>query len=105
MEQILEPVIYFGLSITVSIAAVLAAIVASMAMKKGLTYSAMATTVWTLVILAVARVWHTTYEIFNLKSKLGESVEIVEYIIYIIAYVFFIWLIYQSTKAKLPDNR
>lgn len=95
---------YFILSIAVSIAAMIAPIIAKIAMKKGLTYSAMATAVWTLIILAVARIWHTIYEIFNLKTKFGESVEAIEYIIYLIAYIVFIWLIYRSLKVKIPGK-
>ncbi|MBI4993667.1 hypothetical protein HZC33_01775 [Candidatus Wolfebacteria bacterium] len=89
-------------SIIVSIAAVAVPIVAKKAMEKGLTYSAMTATVWTLNILAIARVWHTIYDVFNLKAKYGEPAEFIEYTIYLIAYFVFIWLVYRSTKARTP---
>ncbi len=99
-----ELIIYFSLSIIVSVAAVLVPLVARMAMKKGLTYSAMNTVVWTLIILAIARVWHTVVDITKLKNTMGETAEAIEYVIYIIAYIVFIWLIYRSIQTKSPES-
>lgn len=103
MFELFEEVFYPVFSISTAIFAILAAYFAKKAMNKGLTYSTIAATVWTLSILAVARIWHAIYEIFGLKASLGEWVEIIEYALFIIAYIIFIRIIVKSLYIKVPE--
>mgnify|MGYP001615846372 CR=1 FL=1 len=103
MFELLEELFYPVFSVGTAIFAILAAYFARKAMNKGLTYSTVAATVWTLSILAVARVWHAIYEIFELEGALGEWVEIIEYALFIIAYIVFIRIVAKSLYIKVPE--
>ena len=96
--------IYFILSSLVFVLAIAAVPIAQMAMRRGLTYSAMHAVVWTLAVLAIGRLWHTIYEFFELEEKIGSSAEIAEYLVYILAYILFIGLVYRSVRVKIPKN-
>lgn len=103
MFDLFEELFYPIFSISTAIFAILAVYFARKAMNKGLTYSTVAATVWTLSILAVARVWHAIYEIFELKASFGEWIEIVEYALFIIAYIVFIRIVAKSLYIKVPE--
>ncbi len=96
----METIVYPILSISVVVLSVAAVFIAKGAMSQGLTYSSMASVVWVLAILAVGRVWHTFYELTNLKATMGEAPEIIEYLIYIVAYIVFLWLASKTSKLK-----
>ena len=76
-------------SFLVVLLALLAVVVAKIAMSRGLRYSAMTATLWALVIMGGARLWHFIREVIELE----EWAEILEYGLYIIAYVAFISLV------------
>lgn len=103
MLETLEELFYPIFSISTAIFAVLTAYLAKKAMDKGLTYSTMAATIWTLSILAIARIWHSIYEIFGLEASWGEIVEVVEYALFISAYAIFIWLVLKTLAVKKPE--
>ncbi|KKP98287.1 MAG: hypothetical protein US71_C0012G0006 [Parcubacteria group bacterium GW2011_GWD2_38_12] len=103
MFELLEEFFYPVFSVSTVVLAVLAVYFARKAMHSGLTYSTVAATVWTLSILAVARIWHFIYETLELKGSLGEWVEIVEYSLFIIAYAMFIWIVIKSLSVKIPE--
>ncbi|MEK7635959.1 MAG: hypothetical protein AAB405_02610 [Patescibacteria group bacterium] len=100
--QGMEFIFYPIFSIATFIFAVLAIFLAKKAMSRGLTYSAMASTVWTLIIIAVARLWRTIYELLEIKKLLGIDVGLIEYALYAIAYGLFIWLAIKIIKVKIP---
>lgn len=95
-----EGIFYFILSSLSFVLAVTSAFFAWVAMRRGLTYTVLSATVWTLAILGVSRIWHTLEEIFTLKEKWGEEVEMVEYILIIIAYSVFVWALAKSLKVE-----
>lgn len=98
----MEFVFYPIFSITSVIFAILAVFLVKKAMNRGLTYSAMASTVWTLIIIAIARLWQTIYKLLEIKKLWGINVEIIEYALYIIAYGMFVWLAFKIIKIKMP---
>lgn len=87
-----ESLVYILPSVSVAIFAVISAIIAERAMRRGLTYSAFVSVVWTLMVFAVARIWHVGREVFDWKAEWGEWPEIIEYFLYLVAYVGFILL-------------
>lgn len=95
-----EEILYFTLSALSFVLAVTSAFFAWVAMKRGLTYTVLSATVWTLAILGVSRVWHTMEEIFSLKEKYGEGMEMIEYILIILAYSVFVWALVKSLKVE-----
>ncbi len=92
---------YFTLSGLVAIFAIAAVFVAKKAMERGLTYSAMSATVWTLSFIAVSRIWHTLREILNLGTQTNELLEIVEYVILLVAFAVFIVLARRAGSTKI----
>ena len=88
MEFIFYPIF----SIATFIFAILAVFLAKKAMNRGLTYSAMASTVWTLIIIAIARLWRTIYELLEIGELWGINVGLIEYALYAVAYGIFVWL-------------
>lgn len=77
-----------------------AAIAARMAMKHGLTYSALAATVTALFILAVANAFHFVSEIGFPAIELYH----VDHVVEIIAYVVFLKLMLKTVKTPLPTT-
>src|SRR3989344_2465291 len=98
MEFIFYPIF----SIATFIFAILAVFLAKKAMNRGLTYSAMASTVWTLIIIAIARLWRTIYELLEIRELWGINVGLIEYALYAVAYGIFVWLAIKSIKSKMP---
>ncbi len=92
-----ENVWYILFSAITALMSILGVWAAKRAMQRGLTYSAMAATLWALVFFAVGRVWHTYREIESLE---GEWAEMLEYSIYLCGYLLFIWLTALSGKVK-----
>src|SRR3989344_3436019 len=99
MEFIFYPIF----SIATFIFAILAVFLAKKAMNCGLTYSAMASTVWTLIVIAIARLWRIIYELLEIKKLWGIDVGLIEYALYAVAYGFFIWLAIKIIKVKIPS--
>ena len=95
-----EGVIYFILSSLSFVLAVTSAFFAWIAMKRGLTYTTLTATVWTLAILGISRVWHTAEEFLELTEKYGEGIEMVEYGLIILAYSVFVWALIKSMKIE-----
>lgn len=98
MEFIFYPIF----SIATVVFAILAGFLARKAMNRGLTYSAMASTVWTLIIVAIARLWRTVYELLEISKLWTIDVQLIEYALYIIAYGIFAWLAIKIIKIKMP---
>jgi len=84
----MEETFYLLLSIAAAILGIAAVFVAKKAMQRGLTYYEMNATIYTLMIFAIARVWHTIREVF----VFDEWAEMIEYSLYIAAYLLFIFL-------------
>lgn len=95
---------YFVISVLTAVLAIAATVAAEYSMRKGLTYSAMRATVWTLGFIAVSRLWHVARESFTvLEGK--DWAEITEYSIYAVAYVVFIFLVTRARDAKINRNQ
>lgn len=104
MFEALEELFYPVFSVSTALLAIATAYLAKKAMDRGLTYSTFVVTVWTLSILAVARIWHSIYEIFALEQSYGEIVEIIEYALFISAYIVFIWIVLKTLAIKVPSS-
>lgn len=92
---------YYALSCAAAFLAVLAVFIARRAMRRGLTYSAMAGTTWALVFIGIARVWHTVREFMDLEAKYGTAPEVIEYLLYLAGYVVFIWLAWKTEDVDV----
>jgi len=90
--------LYIIISISVLFLSIAAVFVAIKAMKKGLTYSTMSATVWSLGFIAVARLSHTITDVLSLSGKF----ELIEYGLYALAYVVFIVLAARTSKINRP---
>lgn len=97
----MEETVYFVFSGITALVAVIAVFAAKRAMRRGLTYSAMAATMWALIFFAIGRIWHTFRE---MEHPGGEWPELLEYAIYTAGYILFIWLTAISHKVDLPPR-
>jgi len=73
-------------------------------MRKGLTYHALAATVWGLGIVVVARIWHTAYVVLDLRAVWGKWPEMAEYAIYFVAYMVFFSLFWKAYRTRMPKG-
>ena len=96
-----ESSLYFFISMASVVLAFWSVLVAKKAMNSGLTYSAWQAVIYTLLILAFGRLWHTGRELF---AEDQEWAEFVEYGLFIIAYVVYIVLGRKAAHVKRPFN-
>lgn len=88
------------ISIIMTVLAAGAAVSASWAMRRGLTYSAMFATVTVLVFVGISNLVHAAGELFGIIGFI-ESYNIDHFIV-MVGYLTFIWLVAKGARLKTP---